>query len=488
MEQGKSLTGKVALVTGATSGIGFHTASALAELGATVYIIEENELLGRYLKPLIWHNSYLPHAEFAKYIAMWDSQDFAASVARYGQGVNAADLAFDRRLAPRYTQLLPAPLKNLMAVPIMHNRKVLGVVEAYNKTVEGRTSPDGFSRDDLEILQGISEHMAIAVMKLNLIQYDALTGLLRPDPFFEKVLQKINSLGKRRREEGDVALVMGDVDWFKNYNDRNGHEAGNRLLRELAHVLRLSIREEDLICRYGGEEFLIFLMGVKGAEGAALLTERIRKNVEDHYFEFQEFQPQNNLTMSFGVTVLSRDKTEQTAVLTKADLKQLAAEADTAMAEAKGKRRPDLKAPQGPEAGPVKNRVSVYAANGERRAREARERLLRERRKHERTNASALLMIKKGGEFQVTKTVNLAIGGARIVSDVRLPIAETMDAILVLGDKASLIRGDVVYSEKPDKESVIFYTGLRFRDVSAADLRGIEDYLLQFRKKYVTNS
>ena len=148
--------------------------------------------------------------------------------------------------------------------------------------------------------------MAIAMAKLNLIQYDPLTGLLRPEPFFEKVLQKVNALSKRRREEGSMALVMGDVDWFKAYNDRNGHEAGNKLLRELAHVLKLSIREEDLICRYGGEEFLFFLMGVKSVEEAALLTERIRKNVEDHYFELQEFQPRGNLTMSFGVTVYPR--------------------------------------------------------------------------------------------------------------------------------------------------------------------------------------
>jgi len=462
--------------------------------GATVYIIEENDLLGRYLKPIIWDNFYLPHADFAKYIALWDAQDFAASVARYGQGINVADLSFDRRLTARYAERLRSPLKNLLAVPIMHNRKVIGVVEVYNKTVGGRTCAEGFSRDDQDILQGISEHMAIAVMKLNLIQYDALTGLLRPDPFFEKVLQKINALGKRRREEGDVAMVMGDVDWFKNYNDRNGHEAGNRLLRELAHVLKLSIREEDLLCRYGGEEFLIFLTGVKGAEEAALLTERIRKNVEDHYFEFQEFQPQNNLTMSFGVTVLFRDTAGQTPVLTKADLKRLAMEADSAMAEAKGKRRPDLKMLPEPVNGRIKNRVSIYApeapavdGRGD-DGRASREATRRERRKHERTNASTLLMIKKGGEYQVTNTVNLGVGGARIVSDMRLTMAETMDAILVLGDKASFIRGDVVYSEKPDKESGFFYTGLRFRGLSSGDIRSLEEYLQQFRRKYVTNS
>jgi len=181
-------------------------------------------------------------------------------------------------MTSRYVKSLRAPLRNLLAVPIMHDRKVIGVVEVYNKIPQGKAGAEGFSRDDQQILQGVSEHMAIAMMKLNLIQYDALTGLLRPDPFFEKVLQKVNAPGQRRREQGGRALVMGDVDWFKAYNDRNGHEAGNRLLRELAHVLKLSIREEDLLCRYGGEEFLILLPGCNGSETRDK-AERLRETV-----------------------------------------------------------------------------------------------------------------------------------------------------------------------------------------------------------------
>jgi diguanylate cyclase (GGDEF)-like protein len=457
---------------------------------ATVYIIEENDLIGRYLKPLVWDNAYLSHAEFSKYLALWDAQDFAATVARYGQAINAAELTFDRRMTKRYTEFLRAPLKNLLSVPIMHSRKVIGVVEVYNKTVQGKTHADGFSREDQQIIQGISEHMAIAMMKLNLIQYDALTGLLRPDPFFDKVVQKIKALGKRRREEGGLALVMGDVDWFKAYNDRNGHEAGNRLLRELAHVLKLSIREEDLLCRYGGEEFLFFLTGVKGLEEAAVLTDRIRKNVEDHYFEFQEFQPQNNLTMSFGVTVFPKDKADQPLAMTKADLKRLASEADLALAEAKGKRRPDLKAREGQDAALTKNRVSTYNGRQDEDPRkpglrDAQEPPQRERRKYERVNASALVMIRENGTFKVAKTVNISLGGARIISDMKLPPAKTLDAILVLGDKANVIKGDVIYSEHPDNETSFYYSGLRFRDLTYKEVKGLEEYLLQFRRKGV---
>jgi len=455
---------------------------------ATFYIIEGNEIIGRYLKPLVWDNAYLSHAEFSKYIALWDSQDFAATAARYGQGVNAADLALDRRMTARYQGCLRAPLKNLLAVPIMHSRKVIGVVEVYNKTVQGKVSPEGFSREDQQILQGISEHMAIAMTKLNLIQYDALTGLLRPDPFFEKVLQKVNAPGKRRREDSGFALVMGDVDWFKNYNDRNGHESGNRLLRELAHVLKLSIREEDLLCRYGGEEFLFFLTGAQDLNEAAVLTERIRKNVEDHYFEFQEFQPQNNLTMSFGVTVFPKKKTEQPVSMSPADLKSLAFEADLAMAEAKGKRRPDLKPREGQEASGAKNRVSTYtaaadASRGTSDVPPALDRGIRERRKHERANISTLMIFKESDAFRVAKTVNISLGGARIVSDSKLPPAQIIETILVLGDTASAILSDVIYSEKPGTETAFYYSGLKFRDLTTGDIRNLEEYLRRFGKK-----
>ena len=452
----------------------------------TVYIVEESDTLGRYLKPLVWDNAFLTHSEFSKYVAPLDSQDFAASVARFGHEVNIPALGFDKRLSRRYQSFLKAPLKSLLSVPLKHDDKVIGVVEVYNKTVAGKHDPEGFNRDDQRILQGLSEHMAIAMTKLDLIQYDALTGLLRPEPFFEKVLQKVNALGKRRREEGSMALVMGDVDWFKNYNDRNGQEAGNRLLRELAGVLKISIREEDLLCRYGGEEFLVFLTGVKNREEAAQLTERIRKNVEDSYFEFQEFQPRNNLTMSFGVTVFPKKAGEHP--LSKTDLKRLAGEADLALAEAKGKRRPDLRSPAPGAAAAAKNRVCTYrwekdddVTTGP--APPAPALPFREKRRHERIPVSTVLMFRENGGFKVAHTINISLGGVRIVSDTRLPPAKTLETIIVLEDKANIIRSDVIYSEKAEGETPLYYSGLRFRDLDPNEIHGLEGYLSHFQRR-----
>jgi len=456
----------------------------------TVYILEENEVIGRYLKPLFWDNAFLTHSDFSKYIAPLESQDFAASVARYGHDVSVANLTFDRRLSKRYTAFLKSPLKSYLGVPVMHGRKVIGVLEVYNKTAAGRPSAEGFSREDQQVLRGLSEHMAIAMAKLNLIQFDPLTGLLRPEPFFEKVLQRINALSKRRREEGSMALVMGDVDWFKAYNDRNGQEAGNRLLRELAHVLKLSIREEDLICRYGGEEFLFFLMGVKSVEEASQLTDRIRKNVEDHYFELQEFQPRGNLTMSFGVTIFPKNDGGQALPLTRADLKRLAGEADLAMAEAKGKRRPELLARGPAEAAPApdKNRVCsfVWEEVAEKKATNggaAANRFFREKRKYERYNVSTPFLFREDGGFRVAKTANISLEGARVVSDVKLPASGTLDTILVIEDRATSIKSEVVYSEKGEGDSCFYYSGVRFRDLTYKEIKGLENYLFHFRRR-----
>jgi diguanylate cyclase (GGDEF)-like protein len=455
----------------------------------TVYIMEENEVVGRYLKPLVWDNAFLTHSDFSKFIAPLESQDFAASAARFGHDVSAANLTFDRRLSKRYTSFLKTPPRSLLAVPIMHGTRVIGVLEVVNKKAGGQLVAEGFGREDQQTLRGLSDHMAIAMTKLNLIQFDPMTGLLRPEPFFEKVLQKVNALSKRRREEGAMALVMGDVDWFKAYNDRNGQEAGNMLLRELGHVLKLSIREEDLICRYGGEEFLFFLMGVKSVEEAALLTERIRKNVEDHYFEFQEFQPRANLTMSFGVTVFPRGDTEQPAALTRDDLKRLAGEADLAMAEAKGKRRPDLK-PRGTADGPIdKNRVCsfVWQEYGEAKpgagAAGGEPRFFREKRKYERYNVSTPILFRENGGFRVAKTVNISLEGARIVSDAPLPEGPSLDAILVIEDKATLIKSDLVYAEKSGGEPGFFYSGVKFKDLTYKEIKGLEGYLFHFRRR-----
>lgn len=457
--------------------------------GISLYILEESNALGKYLKPLVWDNAFLSHPEFTKHVVLIDSQDFAASVARYGQEINTEDLAFDARLSKRYVEQLQAPLRSLLSVPLMHEKQVIGVLEVYNKINTRNAQLKGFTEEDQQILRTLSEHIAIAITKLNLIQYDALTGLLRPEPFFEKVIQEIKFPRKRRQEEASYALVMGDVDWFKNYNDRNGHEAGNRLLRDLANILKSSTREGDLLCRYGGEEFLFFLSVIKSVEEACHITERIRKTVEEYYFDHQEYQPRNNLTMSFGLTYFTAENLESLELITKNDLKKLANEADIALAEAKGKNATALAAHRKDDTSLPKNKVCVYIRKEADEFREKgmirpyQEKFIQERRKYERFYTSTVLIYTRNNSHKVTKTINLSLGGAKISSDLRLPLAQTLDVILILGSKACQLKGEVIYSEKAKGEFLRYHSGLKFKDLSFEERKILEDYFASLQIK-----
>ncbi len=448
----------------------------------SIYILDEDETHGKFLKPLVWDDAFLLHPEISKHIVLIDSQDFAAFVARYRQEINITDLSNDIRMSKRYLEQFKTPLKNILCVPIMHDQEVIGVLEVYDKIRRKNSSQEGFTKEDEQIMRTLSEHISLAITKLNLIQYDALTGLLRPDPFYDNVIQKLESQRKRREEKESYAMVMGDVDWFKKYNDRNGHEAGNRLLRELAKALKSSTRDQDFLCRYGGEEFLFFLTGFKDIEEACLFTERIRKNIEEHHFKFQEYQPRKNLTMSFGVTYFTKERIDSLELITKSDLKKMANEADIALAEAKGKESAALGARGKKDSSKVKNRVCVYYGKAtdelekEDVIRPFEKKLLQERRQSERFYTSTVLIYKEKGARNVAQTINISLVGVKISSELEPPRDHTLDLMIVLKDKAYQFKGNVVYSEKVEKNFFRYYSGLKFKDLSSEDKTILKDY------------
>lgn len=456
--------------------------------GISFYILDENDTLGKFLKPMVWNDAILPLPESTKHFVLLDADDFAADATRLSQAINLAEISNDKRFSHRYREELPFDLKNILCAPIMHDLDVIGVLEVYNKNGLDKSQEQGFTREDQINMLRFCEHISIAITKLNLIQHDALTGLLRPDAFFDKVIQKLK-LGRKRHKEGSsFAMVMGDVDWFKNYNDQNGHEEGNKLLRELAGVLKSSIREEDIICRYGGEEFMLFLSGISSGEEALGFTERIRKNVEAHHFENQEIQPNNNLTMSFGLTFFSIDRIKSWDAIDKKSIKRLANEADMGLAEAKGKKRAAL------GLGDFnKNKVCIYNKEmlREFQIQPALEQHMEinERRKNRRFHTSTILVYKKRDFYSVTKTVNLSFGGAKIPTESMLNIHQTVDLILILGKNACQIKGKVMYSVMAGDNYSHYFSGIKFLDIKAKERKILEGYFssLNFTESYRPN-
>lgn len=122
---------------------------------------------------------------------------------------------------------------------------------------------------------------------------DGLTGLFNRRYFNELVNIEINRL---KRAPSSLSLLMLDIDNFKNYNDNEGHPAGDEVLKKCAKVFRNSVRTMDIVCRYGGEEFVIILPQTDKA-GAQIIAERLRKQAE-------LFLP---TTVSVGIATLPQD-------------------------------------------------------------------------------------------------------------------------------------------------------------------------------------
>jgi len=97
-----------------------------------------------------------------------------------------------------------------------------------------------------------------------------------------------------------LSVFLFDIDNFKNYNDTNGHLAGDKLLQELAGLVNDAVRKDDIFGRFGGEEFLLVLPHTNASQAAAA-AEKIRNLLANHPFPFREKQPLGRLSVSGGV-------------------------------------------------------------------------------------------------------------------------------------------------------------------------------------------
>jgi len=129
--------------------------------------------------------------------------------------------------------------------------------------------------------------------------HDSLTGLLNRAAFFEFYE---NEVGRAQRYGTRLALIMADIDHFKQINDQHGHLAGDAVLREVARRLRVSIRESDVIGRYGGEEFVVAAPNCTMTDAVAL-AERFRSTICAPAIDLPDAQL--FVTMSLGVAAIS---------------------------------------------------------------------------------------------------------------------------------------------------------------------------------------
>ncbi|MBL7960114.1 GGDEF domain-containing protein, partial [bacterium] len=144
---------------------------------------------------------------------------------------------------------------------------------------------------------------------------DGLTGLYNRR-FFNDELDR--ELQRSARHFLKMSLILLDVDHFKKYNDNNGHQAGDDVLKKVAALFRETTRICDMECRYGGEEFALILPETSKIQ-ALMIAEKLRKKVEETYFENQDKQPLGNLTVSMGVSTFPDDSAHVKQLIEKAD-------------------------------------------------------------------------------------------------------------------------------------------------------------------------
>lgn len=226
-----------------------------------------------------------------------------------------------------------------ISVPLVAKGKRVGVIMADNS--ESKRSVTRKKRRFLEVLANLAA-LAIENARLHdnlksLAVTDGLTGLFNRRRFDEQLEREVE---RTKRYNRPLSLVMIDLDYFKHYNDVNGHPAGDRVLIKVARVLESGVRVADTVARYGGDEFVV-LLPETGGEGALAFGERMRKRVERVIGRDKSSRRRRSLTVCVGIASYPRDAHTAKALIDKAD---------KALYQAKQ---------QG------KNRVSCYGENGQ---------------------------------------------------------------------------------------------------------------------------
>ena len=191
---------------------------------------------------------------------------------------------------------LAARFRSLMLAPLTSEGEVRGILRVES------SSHDEFGTDDLRFFTILADLASLAAESAALYQLtekmaisDGLTGLYLRRFFNQHFSEELNRF---KKDNIPFSLLILDIDHFKSINDKYGHLAGDKILRDIAKVLKAEARLPDILCRYGGEEFCLLLPNTD-IKGAKVMAERIRKRVAKSIFEFQA--EKIKITVSGGI-------------------------------------------------------------------------------------------------------------------------------------------------------------------------------------------
>ncbi|MFH0925904.1 MAG: GGDEF domain-containing protein [bacterium] len=229
--------------------------------------------------------------------------------------------ALDAKLVKPYKINGELDFLPLYISPLIHRDEVLGLL-----TLNRITTNNKHIKKYLSIISNLGAVALKNALLMKDIQdvadKDGVTGLYNHRYFQDKMFEE-----KMRadREQMPLSLFMIDIDKFKIYNDKHGHQAGDTILNMLAKLLKEKVRAIDTVARYGGEEFAVILSATEKKE-AFELAKRLREIILQHDFPYGESQPFGRLTISGGVASYPKDANS---------IKELIKLADKALYQAK---------------------------------------------------------------------------------------------------------------------------------------------------------
>jgi diguanylate cyclase (GGDEF)-like protein len=241
---------------------------------------------------------------------MMSPSELRTRVEETGKTAHIPDLS-----AGRYSRHLPeGTTGSLLVAPLRAEAYVYGVLEVWSRR------PRAFSSDDVAIVDFVAEFMGGLIKRRleveELIFVDQTSQIHNRRYFDEQLVREIE---RCRRTGNPMALLIGDIDDFKQVNDTMGHAAGDSVLRQVGRILTENARQLDIVARYGGEEFAVILPSV--TRGTALaVAERMRSTVARHRFiTGTDVRPTCDLTISFGGALHPLDAKSKTDLIDKAD-------------------------------------------------------------------------------------------------------------------------------------------------------------------------
>lgn len=213
-------------------------------------------------------------------------------------------------------ELSAANANSALVIPLFVRGRVLGSMQLFSHDV------DGFKSEDAQLLWTLAlvadnlltrEQTNEGLLRFAFTDY--LTGL-RTRGYFEQQLEL--EFKRSERKDTGFALLMVDIDYFKQLNDRYGHHVGDKVLREVTALLAADMREVDTVARYGGEEFVIILPETSEME-AVYVGQRLRKAVQQARFHTGSGGPGEQLTISLGIAMYPRDAQSRRGLIKAAD-------------------------------------------------------------------------------------------------------------------------------------------------------------------------